>query len=148
MAIKRLWFPRFVADEAEDYDYLDKLSPADRAWHDRFRDEYHNAAGKGISSKKQLQEADRSKKRARRDLFSYGLRAEGEQLTYLAAEPAGVGIEERPEVLAIIEELRALRPGFDDADGRKRAQFASPAAERRFYQLRERLAELLGRDEA
>jgi hypothetical protein len=144
----KLWFPRFVADDAEDYDYLDKLSPADRAWHDRFRDEYHNAAGKGISSKKQLQEADRGKKRARRDLFSYGLRADGEQLTYLAAEPIAVGEAlERPEVIAIMEELRTLRPGFDDADGRKRAQFKSPAAERRFYALRTQLSVLLGCDE-
>jgi hypothetical protein len=148
MSTKRLWFPVFVREDAEDYDYLDKLSPADRAWHDRFRDEYHNAAGKGISSKQQLQAADRGKKRARRDLFSYGLRADGEQLTYLAAEPIAVGEEvQRPEVLAIMEELRALRPGFDDADGRKRAQFASPAAERRFYALRERLTVLLGGEE-
>ncbi len=85
------------------------------------------------------------KQRARRDLFAYGLRADGAQLTYVAAEATCSNDEmERPEVLAILEELRVLRPGFDDADGRKRARFTSPDNERRFYALRERLAVLLG----
>jgi len=144
---KRYWFPRFVQDQV-DVDYLDKLNTKDREWMQKFLDEYYNAAGTGISSKEQLQEADRGKKRARRDLYSYGLRADGDQLSYLAAEPASVGSEDRPEVLAIMEELRTLRPGFDDADGRKRAQFASPAAERRFYALRSQLSVLLGKEEA
>lgn len=141
---KRYWFPRWMRDSV-DVDYMDKLPPAEREYMLRFLDEYYNADGKGISNTKQLQEADRAKKRARRDLFSSGLRADGDHLSYVAAEPASVSEEmQRPEVLAILEELRVLRPGFDDADGRKRARFASPTAERRFYALRERLAVLLG----
>lgn len=145
---KRYWFPRFVRDLV-DVDYLDKLSPEHRSYMQKFLDEFYNADGTGISSRAQIREADRAKKRARRDLYNYGLRADGDQLAHLASETGCDDADfKRPEVLAIMEELRVLRPGFDDADGRRRARFKSPAAERRFYELRTQLSVLLEKENA
>jgi hypothetical protein len=144
---KRYWFPRYIRDQI-DVDYLDKLSAKDRDWMERFIDEYYGATNAGISSAEQIADSDRAKKRASRDLFASGLRADGDQLASVASTPVSVSEElERPEVLAILEELRTLRPGFDDADGRRRARFVSPDAESRFHLLRQKLAVLLERGE-
>lgn len=143
-----LRFPRCVADLAADFDYLDKLSPAEREWLDAFRDAYYNAHGSDTGV--DIHEADRVKKRLNRDLFVRGRPVSEIALGLIASPPIEIddASMQRPEVLVILEELRTLRPGFDDTDGRRRAQFATPEAKRRFYKLRGDLAALLGRQDA
>lgn len=144
--MKRYWFPRVVRDLATDFDYLDKLNPEEREWFERWRAEYYNGDNHGISAPAHRAESSRVKTRLTRDLYSSGLRADGERLTCIASAPTPVAVSEdmqRPEVLAILEELRALRPQFDDADGRRPARFATQDAELRFHTLRAKLQELL-----
>lgn len=136
-------FPASVRDLV-DCDYIDKLSAADRDWMLRFLDAHYNAHAAGVGTDDHIHEADRVKKRLNRDLFVRGRPVSEAALAFIASPPIDADCDmQRPEVLVILEELRTLRPGFDDTDGRRRATFASADAKRRFYKLRAELAALL-----
>lgn len=141
------WFPPHVREMAQDVDYLDRLSPAARAWYERFQAEYYNGEPGGISSPEHLTETHRRRGWSlKHDLFAAGLRASSDEaLTSVASEPTAERDEalESPEARRLLTELRRVRPEFDATDGRRRARFASPLHERRFNQLQAQLLALL-----
>lgn len=146
------WMPRYVRDLGRDCidpdtlpdtpDPITGVSP--RHYYLQFLSEFYNARPEGISSNEHIAEANRRKAwDMRQDLFSAGFRVSGEPPDISGdLEPAHEEME-RPAVLAILTELRALRPMHDPKDGRRRPRFASQKAERRFYELRTRLTVLL-----
>lgn len=137
------WVPRYCRDLARDVVELDRLPPAEREWYVKFLDEFYNASNHGISTPEQIAEANRRKFSMRDDLFAAGFRA--------AEDPPEVGTtaEHRPGALdtpkakELLRKLREVRPVFVETDGRRRAQFASPLAERRFRTLQRQLQQLL-----
>lgn len=122
---------------------MHKLSTKEREWLTDFLDEHYGATPRGISTPEQVAETNRLRFRLSNDLFAAGLRSGsepyGQRATPSTLDPA----LDSPKAQELLAKIRAVRPTFDAADGRKRARFASPMAERRFYRLRDQLRELL-----
>lgn len=132
-----------MRDLARDVDYLDALAPKDREWMTAFLDEYYGATPHGISAPEHIAESNRLRQRMSADLFAVGLRSAGGVADDVAGSVGGPSALDKPQVQALMKRLRELRPEFDETDGRRRARFRSPLAERLFYRLRAQLAALL-----
>lgn len=144
MTRKLPWVPRYARDLARDVVDPETLPPEARDWYLSFLDEYYGATPHGISSPAQIAEANR--RRAwdmRQDLFSAGLRASGDLPEFGVTVEYRVEALDAPEAQALLRKIRAVRPEFDATDGRRRARFKSPLAEKRFYALRKKLQEFL-----
>lgn len=146
--MKRLpWMPRYCRELARDVIDPATLPPAEREYYLKFLAEYYGASAHGISAPEHIAESNR--RRAwdqRQDLFSAGLRAPGE-VPDVDGSVGGPSPLDTPEAKALLAKIRAVRPEFDEKDGRRKAKFRSALAERRFYALQKQLKALLRREE-
>lgn len=103
--------------ELVDHDYLDRLTPEEKAWLEQFDDEYYGASFKGavLHPEDARRELYKTKNQRNQDIYGRGLRTSSMPVTASADQQDWTDHKPSPEYREALNNFRAVLPD----DGRK-----------------------------